>query len=154
MSGSGLRAPCALGRSGIRARKREGDGATPLGVFRLLRVYYRPDRVQRPRTGLPVIRLRPADGWCDAGADRNYNRPVELPYPASCEQMWRSDDVYDIVVVLSHNTRPRKRGAGSAIFMHIARPGYSPTEGCIALSRRDLLAVLARCGRSTTMRIV
>ena len=144
---------CALGRGGMAARKREGDGRTPIGVFGLVRVLYRADRGRRPATGLPVSVIRRHDGWCDAPSDRNYNRAVRLPYPASCEQMWREDGLYDIVVVLEHNRRPRVRGAGSAIFMHLARPGYAPTEGCIALERRDLKLVLARLGRGTRIAI-
>ena len=128
----GLRFACALGRSGRSARKREGDGATPLGRFAILAVLYRPDR-RRPQTGLPVRRIGPADGWCDAPSDRNYNRAVRLPYPASHERLWRNDRLYDIVLVLDHNTRPRVRGAGSAIFMHVARHGarggLAATEG-------------------------
>jgi L,D-peptidoglycan transpeptidase YkuD (ErfK/YbiS/YcfS/YnhG family) len=141
--------PCAVGRSGQRACKREGDGATPIGRWTLRQVLYRRDRGLRPRTGLPVRTIRSADGWCDAAADRNYNRVVQLPYPASAEAMFREDGLYDLVVVLSHNERPRVRGAGSAIFIHVARDGYLPTEGCIALSLRDLRLVLARCGRGS-----
>jgi L,D-peptidoglycan transpeptidase YkuD (ErfK/YbiS/YcfS/YnhG family) len=140
----GLTFACALGRGGRSARKREGDGATPIGRWRLLCVLYRPDRVRRPVTALPVRRLSPADGWCDAPADRNYNRPVRHPYPASAERLWREDGLYDLIVVLSHNTRPRVRGAGSAVFMHVARPGYPPTEGCIALRRDHLQRLLRR----------
>jgi L,D-peptidoglycan transpeptidase YkuD (ErfK/YbiS/YcfS/YnhG family) len=143
----GLVLPCALGRSGRRVRKREGDGATPVGCWRLTAVLYRPDRVRRPATGLPVRRLSPGDGWCDAPADRNYNRPVRHPYPASAERLWRVDGLYDVVVVLSHNAQPRVRGCGSAVFMHVARPGYAPTEGCIALRREHLLRLLQRLGR-------
>ena len=141
----GLAFPCALGRSGRSVRKREGDGATPVGRWRLLRVLYRSDRGRRPSTRLPVRPIAPDDGWCDAPGDRNYNRPVRHPYPASAERLWREDGLYDIVVVLSHNVRPRVRGAGSAVFMHLARPGYRPTEGCIALTREHLLRLLERC---------
>jgi L,D-peptidoglycan transpeptidase YkuD (ErfK/YbiS/YcfS/YnhG family) len=143
----GMRMPCALGRGGIRQRKREGDGGTPAGRWRLVRVLYRPDRRMRPSTGLPVRTIRANDGWCDAPGDRNYNRAVRLPYPASHENMARDDGLYDLVVVLDHNMRPRRRGAGSAIFMHVARPGYLPTEGCIALKAADLERLLARLGR-------
>jgi L,D-peptidoglycan transpeptidase YkuD (ErfK/YbiS/YcfS/YnhG family) len=142
----GLKFPCALGRTGCRARKREGDGATPVGRWRIRAVLYRPDRVRRPRTLLPVLPIRPYDGWCDAPADRNYNRPVRHPYPASAERLWRADALYDVVVVLSCNDRPRVRGRCSAIFMHVARPGYAPTEGCIALARPHLLRLLERLG--------
>lgn len=135
---------CALGRSGILARKREGDGGTPLGTWRLVEVRYRADRVARPVTRLAVRASRPFDGWCDAPGDRNYNRAVTLPYPASAETMWRDDRLYDIVVVLDHNTRPRARGLGSAVFLHLARDGYEPTEGCVALAERDLRMLLAR----------
>ena len=139
--------PCALGRTGWRASKREGDGATPMGRWCLERVLYRPDRLQHPRTGLPMRALGPADGWCDAIGDRNYNRPVRHPYPASAEQLWRQDGLYDVVVVLACNTRPRVRGRGSAIFMHVATPAYTPTQGCIALARPHLLRLIERIGR-------
>ena len=145
--------PCALGRSGSRALKREGDGGTPIGLWPLVRVLYRRDRIQRPRTSLPVKAIRSNDGWCDASLDLNYNRPVRLPYPASTEQLWRQDAVYDIVVVLDHNTRPRNRGGGSAIFMHLARPDFSPTEGCIALSLSAMRHVLTHATVTTRVYI-
>ncbi len=147
----GLR--CAIGRSGIRAGKREGDGASPRGIFTLRRVLYRADRVTRPVTGLPVRALREQDGWCDAAGDRNYNRTVTHPYPASAERLWREDGLYDIVVVLDHNERPRIQGRGSAIFMHVARAGCRPTEGCIALSLKDLRKVLAMARPRLRVRI-
>lgn len=144
---------CALGRSGRFHRKREGDGATPSGWWRPVMVLYRADRTTRPRTGLAVRPLRPNDGWCDAVGDRNYNCYVRHPYPASAERLWRSDHLYDVIVVLDHNTRPRVRGGGSAIFMHLARSGFTPTEGCIALARRDLMLLLARIGRHARVAI-
>ncbi|MFN3868914.1 MAG: L,D-transpeptidase [Hyphomicrobiaceae bacterium] len=141
--------PVALGRSGIAARKREGDGATPLGTWRAMAVFYRADRVARPVSGLPVRAIRRNDGWCDAPGDRNYNRAVRLPYPASAEAMWRDDHLYDLVVVLDHNSRPRVRGAGSAIFMHCARDGFAPTAGCIAFRAADLRRLLRHMRRGT-----
>ncbi len=137
---------CALGRCGIKALKREGDGATPAGILPLRCVLYRPDRLNRPRTALPVRALRPIDGWCDAPGDANYNRPVRSAYGASHEQLWREDGLYDLIVVLGHNDAPRKARCGSAIFMHVARDGYVPTEGCIALARNDLSKLLPMCG--------
>jgi L,D-peptidoglycan transpeptidase YkuD (ErfK/YbiS/YcfS/YnhG family) len=136
---------CALGRSGVIAAdlKREGDGASPLGVWPIRRVLYRPDRGVPPRTALSVHPIAINDGWCDAAGDVNYNRPVQLPYPASAERLWREDRVYDIVVVLGHNDDPPQSPMGSAIFMHIARPDWTPTEGCVALTRQDLEKLLA-----------
>lgn len=146
----GLRFACALGRGGRSARKREGDGTTPIGSFAILAVLYRPDR-RRPHTGLPLRRISPADGWCDAPADRNYNRAVRMPYPASHERLWRNDRLYDIVLVLDHNTRPRVHGAGSAIFIHAARHGprggLAATEGCVALPVGQLERLIARLRR-------
>ena len=139
----GRRYRCALGRGGIAARKREGDGATPVGRWRLVEVLWRPDRGRRPRTGLPVRPIRPEDGWCDQATDRNYNRRVRHPYPASAERLWREDRLYDIVVVLDHNSCPRVRGLGSAVFIHLARGDMAPTAGCIALTERDLRQLLA-----------
>jgi L,D-peptidoglycan transpeptidase YkuD (ErfK/YbiS/YcfS/YnhG family) len=138
------RAPCALGPAGVvpASAKREGDGASPAGVWPIRRVLYRPDRGPAPATRLPVMPIAPDDGWCDAPADPAYNRPVKLPYPASAERMWREDHLYDLVVVLGHNDDPPVPGLGSAIFLHLAKPDRSPTHGCIAVARGDLEALL------------
>ena len=136
---------CALGPTGVTpaADKREGDGKTPLGLWPIRCVLYRPDRSAAPKTALPASAIDPADGWCDAPEDPAYNRPVRLPYPASAEQMWRDDHLYDLVVILGHNDDPPVPGLGSAIFLHLAWPDYRPTQGCVALAREDLEAVLA-----------
>jgi L,D-peptidoglycan transpeptidase YkuD (ErfK/YbiS/YcfS/YnhG family) len=146
-----LRLPVALGRSGIASWKKEGDGGTPRGRLPLRRLWFRADKVPRPETGLPLHATRKDDLWCDAPGDRNYNRPVRAPYPASHEKMWRDDDVYDYVVELGWNDRPRLQGRGSAIFMHLARPGFKPTEGCVALTRRDMQRLLPLLGPETVM---
>jgi L,D-peptidoglycan transpeptidase YkuD (ErfK/YbiS/YcfS/YnhG family) len=141
----GYRTRAALGKGGLlpAADKREGDGASPIGAWPIRRVLYRPDKGPAPKTALPVEAIHREDGWCDAPLDPAYNRPVALPYPASAERLWRDDDVYDLVVVLGHNDDPVIPSAGSAIFLHLARPDYSPTEGCVALARADLEALLA-----------
>jgi L,D-peptidoglycan transpeptidase YkuD (ErfK/YbiS/YcfS/YnhG family) len=135
---------CALGRSGVKPAidKREGDGASPIGRWPIRRVMWRADKLTAPETALPMSPIRQADGWCDAADDPRYNQPVTHPYPASAEQLWRADDVYDVIVVLGHNDCPVVAGMGSAIFMHVARPDFSPTQGCVALALPDLLAVL------------
>ncbi len=145
---------CALGRGGIAALKREGDGATPLATMRLLRGYFRPDGGIVRASRLPLARIRRDMGWCDAIADRNYNRPVRLPYPASHERMWRLDDLYDVCIVPDWNFRPRRRGAGSAIFFHIARPGFAPTQGCVAVSPALMRRLLPRLSSETLLQVV
>jgi L,D-peptidoglycan transpeptidase YkuD (ErfK/YbiS/YcfS/YnhG family) len=139
------RVRCALGRTGVTpaSDKREGDGKSPAGVWPIRRVLYRPDKGGAPHTTLPVAALEPDDGWCDEPRDDAYNRPVKLPHPGSFETMWRDDDLYDLVVVLGHNDDPVVPGAGSAIFLHLAREDLRPTEGCVALARTDLEALLA-----------
>ncbi len=148
-----LRVACALGRSGSVVRKREGDGATPIGQFQLRSAFYRADRIVRPGTGLPLKRLGPNDGWCDAPSDRSYNRFVRHPFPASAEQLWRTDHLYDVLVVIGHNDLPRRRAGGSAIFMHIARDGMKPTEGCVTLRASDMRKVLPHVRASSRIRI-
>lgn len=145
---------CALGRGGVRVLKREGDGATPRGRWTISAILYNPARVRRPRTALSTRQLRPDDGWCDAASDRNYNRPVRHPYPASAERLWRDDGPYDLIVVLDYNARPRVQGGGSAIFLHVASDGFPPTEGCVAVERKILLRVLERFRRGSTVRIL
>lgn len=145
----GLRFPCSLGRSGRKFTKREGDGATPMGAWTLRRLFYRADRMQPPRSGLKSRLIRDFDGWCETVGDRNYNRLVRIPYTTSHEYMKRADDLYDIVVELSHNERPRVQGHGSAVFFHLRRPDGGPTAGCIALSLRDMKTVLQHCGSRT-----
>ncbi|MEO0982958.1 MAG: L,D-transpeptidase family protein [Pseudomonadota bacterium] len=137
---------CALGKGGVRTAedKIEGDGATPLGVWPLRRVFYRPDRLDPPPTRLTTVPIEPSDGWCDAPGDPHYNRKVKLPYPASAERLWREDAVYDIVVELGYNDDPVVDRRGSAIFFHLIRGDYEPTEGCVALALPDMLAVLAK----------
>jgi L,D-peptidoglycan transpeptidase YkuD (ErfK/YbiS/YcfS/YnhG family) len=145
----GLAFPCSLGRGGRKALKREGDGASPIGSWRLLRLFYRSDRMFLPGSGLPARPLRRLDGWCETVGDRNYNRLVRMPYASSHDRMTREDHLYDIVVELSHNARPRVQGLGSAVFFHLRRPDGGPTAGCIAVSARDMRIILARCGPRT-----
>ncbi len=133
---------CAIGRGGARPDKREGDGVTPVGFWPIRRVLYRADRMATPETAWPLAEIGPRDGWCDDPADRRYNRPVALPCAARHEKLWREDGIYDVIVVLGHNDDPPVAGAGSAVFLHVARPDYAPTEGCIALALADLLSFL------------
>jgi len=132
----------AIGPAGIAVKGGEGDGITPRGRFAVREIFYRADRIAAPRTSLPLRRIAPDDGWCDAPSDPNYNRLVKLPYPASAEHMWREDHLYDLVAVLGYNDDPVVAGKGSAIFLHLAKPDYSPTQGCVALATGDLLEAI------------
>ena len=145
---------CALGKGGIKALKREGDGATPLGSMRLVNGWYRPDHVRLRSAPLVLSRIGDESGWCDAVQDRNYNRPVELPYPASHEAMKRADHLYDLVIVLDYNLRPRRSCGGSAIFLHAARAGMTPTEGCVALPLPVLMRLMPRLSRRTVLTVL
>ena len=145
---------CAVGKGGLTETKREGDGATPVGVWPLRRLLYRDDRLARPRTGLTCRAIARDDGWCDAPDDPAYNQPVMLPYPASHEVLRREDALYDLVVVLGYNDAPAVPGRGSAIFLHVARDDYGGTEGCVALAKPDLLHLLAEAAPGDGVRVL
>jgi L,D-peptidoglycan transpeptidase YkuD (ErfK/YbiS/YcfS/YnhG family) len=145
----GVPIPVALGRGGVRANKREGDGATPRGIFRLKRLWWRADRHPRPVTRLPVRRIEHADGWCEDPRDRHYNQHVTVPKGSNADRLARNDQLYDFIIEIDHNTRPRVAGRGSAVFIHVARPGFSPTAGCVALTAPALRRLLAKVGPRT-----
>jgi L,D-peptidoglycan transpeptidase YkuD (ErfK/YbiS/YcfS/YnhG family) len=145
--------PVALGRGGIKADKREGDGATPRGRFRPIRLWFRADRVGHPRTLLPVQAIRRAHAWCEAPADRRYNRSFRRSANEPGDRLWRDDHLYDLIIEIDHNTRPRIAGRGSAVFIHLARPACAPTAGCVALSRGAMLRLLGRIGPNTRITI-
>ncbi len=134
----------AIGPGGIGTKGGEADGITPRGRFPVREIFYRADRIAKPATALPLRAIQKDDGWCDAPNDPNYNRPVKLPYPASAEVMWREDHLYDLVAVLGYNDDPAVPGKGSAIFLHLARPDHSATQGCVALKYEDALAAIAQ----------
>lgn len=134
----------ALGRGGIRADKREGDGGTPRGVFHPVRVWWRKDRHVRPRTALPIRPIRPDDGWCEEPGERRYNQPIRLGAATAGDRLTRADHLYDFIIEIDHNTRPRISGRGSAVFLHLARENFGPTAGCIAMTRPALLRLVAR----------
>jgi L,D-peptidoglycan transpeptidase YkuD (ErfK/YbiS/YcfS/YnhG family) len=145
--------PVVLGRSGIKANKREGDGATPRGSFRLRRLWWRPDRGRRPPTPLPTARIDPQVAWCEDPGDRRYNRPFRRSADEPGDRLWRDDRLYDLIIEIDHNTRPRVAGRGSAVFLHVARPDRSPTAGCVALAATDLRRLVRRLGPKTRILI-
>jgi len=137
---------CSVGYGGIKkaSEKKEGDGATPAGIYPLRMIYYRADRIPRRDliSGLPMVPLTKNDGWCDDVNKKEYNQHVKLPFSGSHEKLWRDDHVYDIIVVIGYNDNPPIKGKGSAIFFHLAREKYTPTVGCVAVSKEDMLKVL------------
>lgn len=151
---NGKRYRCALGRAGILTDKKEGDGGTPRGTFPLREVFFRADRLEKPATGLPIRATANNDGWADDSALPDYNTRVTLPYQGSHESLWREDHVYDVIVVVGYNDAPPVPGKGSAIFIHLAREGYTPTAGCIAFSQADLLEILGQLQDGSMIEIV
>lgn len=143
----------ALGRSGIKANKREGDGGTPAGRFHPVRLWWRADRLPCPQSRLPMRRIEDGDAWCEDPSDRRYNRAFRRSANEPGDRLRRDDGLYDLIVELDHNTRPRVAGRGSAVFIHVARQGFAPTAGCVALRRADLQALLARLSRRTMITI-
>jgi L,D-peptidoglycan transpeptidase YkuD (ErfK/YbiS/YcfS/YnhG family) len=144
-----LTIPVALGRGGIRANKREGDGGTPKGSFRPRQLWWRGDRHSRPRTFLPVRAIRAEDAWCEDPTDRHYNRPIRLGREQGGDRLTRTDHLYDFIVEIDHNTRPRIPGRGSAVFLHLARGNFGPTAGCVSMTEAAMLQLLRRLGPRT-----
>jgi L,D-peptidoglycan transpeptidase YkuD (ErfK/YbiS/YcfS/YnhG family) len=145
--------PVALGRTGIRPDKREGDGATPAGRFRPVRLWWRADRMPRPRTRLPVRRIAPDVAWSEDPRDRRYNRPFRRTANEAGDRLWRDDHLYDLIIEIDHNVRPRVARRGSAVFLHVMRPDGGPTAGCVAFGARDLRRLLERLGPKTRIYI-
>jgi len=141
--------PVALGRGGILANKREGDGATPRGTFRLRRLWWRADRDPRPITALPVRRIGASDAWCEDPADRRYNRPIRVAADHAGDRLRRDDQLYDLIIEIDHNTRPRVVRRGSAVFIHVARPDHAPSAGCITMTKSRLRRLLRHLGPRT-----
>jgi L,D-peptidoglycan transpeptidase YkuD (ErfK/YbiS/YcfS/YnhG family) len=149
LTADGQSIPVALGRGGIIANKREGDGGTPRGTFRPRQLWWRADRHPRPRTFLPVRAIRPEDAWCEDPASRHYNQPMRLDAGEGGDRLTRDDHLYDFIVEIDHNTHPRIAGHGSAVFLHLAREGFSPTAGCVSMTRSAMLRLLRRLGPET-----
>jgi L,D-peptidoglycan transpeptidase YkuD (ErfK/YbiS/YcfS/YnhG family) len=144
-----LAVPVVLGRGGVRANKFEGDGATPRGRFRLVRLWWRADRHPRPRTLLPVRRITRDVSWCEDTADRRYNRPFHRSAAEPGDRLWRDDHLYDFIIEIDHNARPRVAGRGSAVFLHLARTNFSATAGCVSMTKSAMLRLLRRMGPQT-----
>src|SRR5713101_914287 len=149
LTADGQAVPVALGRGGIRANKREGDGGTPKGTFYPLQLWWRADRHARPQTFLPARPIRPGDAWCEDPQDRHYNQPMRLGQDQAGDRLTREDHLYDFIVEIDHNSAPRIAGRGSAVFLHLARTNFSPTAGCVSMTKSSMLRLLRRMSRQT-----
>jgi L,D-peptidoglycan transpeptidase YkuD (ErfK/YbiS/YcfS/YnhG family) len=149
LTAGGQTLPVALGRGGIKANKREGDGGTPKGTFRPRQLWWRADRHPRPRTFLAVRAIGPEDAWCEDPASRHYNQPVRLDRGCGGDRLKRDDHLYDFIVEIDHNSSPRIAGRGSAVFLHLARDNFAPTAGCVSMTKSAMLWLLQRLGPET-----
>jgi L,D-peptidoglycan transpeptidase YkuD (ErfK/YbiS/YcfS/YnhG family) len=149
LTAGGRTVPVALGRGGIKANKREGDGGTPRGTFRPRKLWWRADRHPRPRTFLSVRAIGPEDAWCEDRSSRHYNKPVRLDRSGVGDRLRRSDQLYDFIVEIDHNSAPRIKGRGSAVFLHLARENFGPTAGCVSMTKLAMLRLLQRLGPRT-----
>ena len=145
---------CAIGKSGTTEKKIEGDGYTPLGTYLIKEVFYRSDRVNLPNISFPTTAIESNFGWCDDINSEEYNKLIKFPFKESAERLFRSDNIYDIICVLNYNLDPIVKNKGSAIFLHIARDDYSGTQGCIAISEKNLVSLLTMININTELNII
>jgi L,D-peptidoglycan transpeptidase YkuD (ErfK/YbiS/YcfS/YnhG family) len=144
---------CALGKAGIGKKGMEGDNITPEGVFRIVRIYYRKDRLKKLSSKFTLIEITKSMGWCDDPKSKKYNQPIRLPTKYSHEILYRRDNIYDLIIVLNYNMKPVIKNKGSAIFIHIAKKNYKKTLGCIALKKEDLIQILQMIKSKTKIKI-
>ena len=133
---------CALGKRGIGNKNIEGDFITPKGVYKIKYLLYRKDRVKKIKSKLKKIIIKKDMGWCDDSKSILYNKLIKLPFNYKYEKLYRSNNIYDIILVLNYNMNPIKKNKGNAIFIHVAKKEYKKTDGCIAIKKRDLLQII------------
>jgi L,D-peptidoglycan transpeptidase YkuD (ErfK/YbiS/YcfS/YnhG family) len=149
-----LKFRCALGKAGIRKKKREGDNITPKGTYKIIRIYCRKDRIRQVKTKIRIYKINKKIGWCDDSKSKKYNQLIKLPTKFGHEKFYRKDHLYDLILVLNYNMKPIIKNKGSAIFIHLARRNYYPTQGCIALSKKNLLMILNKINKNTKIKIL
>ena len=149
-----LKFKCALGKSGIGKKKIEGDNITPKGIFGIVKIYYRSDRVKKISSKFRLIKITKKMGWCDDPNSKKYNQLINLPTNCKYEKLYRKDNVYDLVIVLDYNIKPTIKNKGSAIFIHVARQNYKKTAGCIALKKSNLILLIKKIKKETKVRII
>ena len=134
-----LKFKCAIGKAGIRKKKKEGDNITPKGIYKIVKIYYRDDRIKKISSKFKLIKITKKMGWCDDPKSEKYNQLIKLPNKYSHEKLYKKNNTYDLLLVLDYNMKPIVKNKGSAIFIHVAKRNYKPTAGCIALKKKDLL---------------
>ena len=149
-----LKFKCTLGKAGVGEKKIEGDNVTPIGIYRILNIYYRKDRLKNLNTKFKINRITKNMGWCDDPKSKKYNQLIKLPTKFGHEKFYRKDHLYDLILVLNYNMKPIIKNKGSAIFIHLARRNYYPTQGCIALSKNNLLMILNKINKNTKIKIL
>ena len=142
---------CAIGKKGITKNKQEGDLKTPRGIFKLKKIFFRKDRIKFIKTNLKKKYIKRNIGWCDDPNSEYYNQEIKFPFKGSAEKLWRKDNIYDLIIVLSYNFNPIIKNRGSAIFLHICKKNYSPTKGCIAINKKDMLNLLVNIKKTTKL---
>jgi L,D-peptidoglycan transpeptidase YkuD (ErfK/YbiS/YcfS/YnhG family) len=148
-----LKFRCALGKAGIKKKTIEGDNITPKGIFKITKIYYRPDKIKKIKTSIKKVKIRKNMGWCDDPNSRFYNKQIKLPTKFSHEKLYRNDNLYDLILVLNYNTNPIIKNKGSAIFLHIAKNSYKKTKGCIALKKKHLIKIISKIKKNTKIKI-
>ena len=148
-----LKFQCALGKAGVKNKITEGDNITPKGIFKIIKIYYRADKIKEIRTSIKKIKIKKNMGWCDDVNSRFYNRQIKLPTKVSHEKLFRNDNLYDVIAVLNYNTNPIIKNKGSAIFLHVAKKNFSKTKGCIAVEEKNLIKLLSKINKNTKIKI-
>jgi L,D-peptidoglycan transpeptidase YkuD (ErfK/YbiS/YcfS/YnhG family) len=148
-----LKFRCALGSAGVKKKTKEGDDITPKGIFKIIKIYYRPDKIKKITTLIKTIKIKKNMGWCDDSSSRFYNKQIKLPSKLGHEKLYRSDSLYDLIAVLNYNTKPIIKNKGSAIFIHIAKKNFSKTKGCIAVKKEDLIYLLSKIKKNNQIKI-
>ena len=144
---------CALGKAGMGEKKQEGDNVTPTGTFKIVKIYYRSDRIKKISSKFRAIEITKNMGWCDDPNSKNYNQLINLPSKYGHEKLFKKNNIYDIIVVLNYNMKPVVKNKGSAIFIHVAKKNYQPTQGCIALKKNDLLKILSKINKNIKIKV-
>ena len=148
-----LKFRCALGKAGVNKKIKEGDNITPKGIYKIIKIYYRPDKIRKIKTLIKKIKIKKNMGWCDDPKSDFYNKQIKLPTKLSHEKLYRNDDLYDLIAVLNYNINPIVKNKGSAIFLHIAKKSYKKTNGCIALKKKDLINIISKIKKNTKIKI-